>query len=222
MGRDAERALESVAVLGDNVRRSMYGFVRAARRPVSRDEVGAAAGTSRNLAAFHLDKLVDRGLLRATFEGAGNRRGAGRPAKLYQPAVEDVAVSLPERRYQLLGEILVSAVEEGGPRANRAAVATAAAQGRQLGEGRTTAGAEGGQVALDELLDELGFEPAPGIAGEIYLNNCPFRALALAAPEMVCGLNAALLTGVIEGLGATGVTAVLDPGPDRCCVVLHA
>jgi predicted ArsR family transcriptional regulator len=196
----------------------MYRVVRAARRPVSRDEVAAAAGTSRKLAAFHLDKLVERGLLRATFDAPGGRPGGGRPAKLYQPSGEDLAVSLPERNYQLLGEILVSAVGEGGARAHRAAVGTAAAHGRRLGASPHVGLMP---VGLIELLEDLGFEPSAAEDGAIYLSNCPFHALASSAPELVCDLNAAFLSGVIGGLGATEVSAVLEPGPDRCCVVLH-
>src|SRR5918911_20308 len=53
----------------------------------------------RDLAAFHLDKLVEAGLLEASFRRLGERRGpgAGRPAKLYRRGAGEVAASLPPR-----------------------------------------------------------------------------------------------------------------------------
>jgi len=63
---DLESAsLVRAALLADPVRRRIFRFVRRARRPVTRDEAAASARVSRNLAAFHLDKLVEAGLLSA-------------------------------------------------------------------------------------------------------------------------------------------------------------
>ena len=52
---------------------ALYLIVRSHERPVSRDEAAPAASISRKLAAFHLDKLADRGLLTCSY--AGKRRG---------------------------------------------------------------------------------------------------------------------------------------------------
>jgi hypothetical protein len=33
-------------------------------------------------------------------------------------------------------------------------------------------------------------------------------------------MNLALIGGLVDGLGAAGMRAVLDPAPGRCCVVI--
>ncbi|MFI0420796.1 hypothetical protein [Spongiactinospora sp. 9N601] len=65
-----------------------------------------------------------------------------------------------------------------------------------------------------------GFEPR-AIGDTIALVNCPFHSLALRHTELVCGMNLGLLTGLLEGLAATDVTARLEPAPEHCCVRLH-
>jgi predicted ArsR family transcriptional regulator len=64
-------AIRAVAALDDELRRGMYAFIRKARRPVTREEAAASVGISRKLAAFHLDKLVEVGLLRTGCRTAG-------------------------------------------------------------------------------------------------------------------------------------------------------
>ncbi|MDQ3641298.1 MAG: helix-turn-helix domain-containing protein, partial [Actinomycetota bacterium] len=83
-GSDAD--LAALAALGDPLRRRLYRFVGGQDHPVGRDEAAAGVGISRSTAAFHLDRLVDDGLLDAEFRRLTGRRGpgAGRPAKLYR------------------------------------------------------------------------------------------------------------------------------------------
>ncbi|MCP9979587.1 helix-turn-helix domain-containing protein [Actinomadura madurae] len=101
--------LEAAAILSDDLRRGMYAFIRAAQAPVTRDEAAASVGISRKLAAFHLDKLVDAGLLRARYGSPGVRR-VGRAPKVYEPSGLDVRVSIPQREHGLLASILLDAV----------------------------------------------------------------------------------------------------------------
>jgi len=54
----------------------------------------------------------------------------------------------------------------------------------------------------------------------VRLRNCPFRQLAAQHPALVCGMNLALIDGLIEGSGATDLHPELDPGPGRCCVAI--
>src|SRR5262249_41928369 len=89
------RVLSAIAVLADDLRRRMYEFIRRADGPVTRDEAAAAVGISRKLAAFHLDKLVDAGLLEAGFARPAGLRRAGRASKVYAPADADVQVGSP-------------------------------------------------------------------------------------------------------------------------------
>ena len=67
--------------------------------PVSREQAAAATSIGRTLAAYHLDKLADAGLLTTRYERPAGRGGpgAGRPAKLYTPATQEMSVTLPPR-----------------------------------------------------------------------------------------------------------------------------
>jgi predicted ArsR family transcriptional regulator len=206
----------AVMALADPSRRALYDYVRHQDHPVSREEAADASSMSRGLAAFHLDKLVDAGLLHARYEPpAGQPRGRGRAPKVYQPAGDGLAVTIPERRYQLLAEILANAVADDPSRADTAARRHALTRGRTLGTRLRG-------TALTDVLTELGFEPDPAGTQTAVLHNCPFHALASQHTALVCGLNHAFLTGLVEGLGLVGVHAWLAPRPGACCVQLSA
>jgi predicted ArsR family transcriptional regulator len=221
-------AVAAIAALDDDVRRALYEHVRAARVPVTREEAAAAVGISRKLAAFHLDKLVDLGVLRSGFGPATDRR-VGRAPRRYEPAEADIAVRVPERSPELLASILVEAVttERHDERAEDAALRVAHRRGTELGtaqRGRLRGGRVGAERALaasEELLAREGFEPFRE-DGSVRLRNCPFHPVAAMAPGLVCGLNRAYLAGVVEGLDADDrVTAELAPRPGECCVALR-
>jgi predicted ArsR family transcriptional regulator len=223
----AEAALESVNALGDETRRRTYAFVRRAGRPVTRDEAAEGAGISRKLAAFHLDKLVGAGLLRAHYEHPGGPRRVGRRPKLYEPSGVTFQISIPERRHELLADMLMEAVlAETTEDARHATVRVAGERGRALGaaERRATRpgrlGAERGMTICEHMLERHGFEPVRETTTRLRLRNCPFHPLAAKAPELVCALNHAFITGYLEGLRVTGLRAVLAPRPGECCVRL--
>ncbi len=108
-------------------------------------------GISRKLAAFHLDKLVVAGLLKAGYANLSGVRRVGRLPKVYEP---------------------------------------------------------------------YGFEPARDAPTLLRLRNCPFHPLAAKAPDLVCAINHAFLTGLLDGLDAGTVHATLAPRPGACCVEL--
>jgi predicted ArsR family transcriptional regulator len=66
-----------------------------------------------------------------------------------------------------------------------------------------------------------GFEPRRGHDGVIRLQNCPFRQLAAEHRDLVCGMNLALIEGLVAGLGRDGeLRPALRPGPGHCCVMI--
>ena len=221
--------IDAVAALGDRTRGRLYRFIRQARRPVTRDEAAAEVGISRKLAAFHLDRLVRSGLLEPTFERpSGEAVAPGRTPKRYRVSPIEIAVTIPERHYDLVGEILVDAVAgaQPGESVPVAAERAAAERGREFGVRLRREAAPGRlgperslALAADRLAD-AGFEPLAR-GGEVWLLNCPFHALAQRAPALVCGINVAFLGGLLEGLEARRVRADLDPSDGRCCVVLR-
>jgi predicted ArsR family transcriptional regulator len=207
--------LDALAALGEPTRRALYAYIVAQDRAVSRDQAASATGTKRATAAFHLDRLVDDGLLEARFARVSGRTGpgAGRTAKLYARARRQIAVSLPPRRYEIAAEVLASALEaaERGAAPVNEAVARAAGQaGRQIA----------GQGAdLAEALTRSGYEPKQDPDGCIHLANCPFHELLARHVDLVCAMNLHLLRGVIGELGS-GAQARLDPAEGRCCVTI--
>src|ERR687897_682981 len=114
MLRGLGKGAGAIAALEDDLRRRMYVFIRGQGRPVSRDEAAEQVGISRKLAAFHLDKLVERGLLTAHYARLPGRggRGAGRSSKLYEPSDLEIDVSIPERRYEIVGAALTEDSKE--------------------------------------------------------------------------------------------------------------
>jgi predicted ArsR family transcriptional regulator len=207
----------------------MYTYIRQADSPVTRDEAAAAVGISRKLAAFHLDKLVAAGLLRASYARPAGLRRAGRTPKAYEPSGADLHLSIPQREHALLAGILVDAVSGASAEdASQAALRVAAQHGSELGadeRGRMRPGRLGAERALTVacgVLERHGFEPVRAEPTRVWLRNCPFEPLAARAPDLVCGINQAFLAGFLDGLGATTTTAVLAPRPGACCVELRA
>lgn len=220
MTDDLGTTARSIGALADDLRREMYLFIRSSAHPVSREEAATQVGISTKLAAFHLDKLVDEGLLQAHYARLPGRSGpgAGRSSKLYQPTDRSFDVSLPPKAYDFVGQILLDALRGKG--ADETPEDAVRRVGRKAGEeaGRTAAGRRTRRI--DKTLTELGFEPrAEG--DRTVLSNCPFHALAQSDPGLVCGLNEAFVAGVIQGTGETTKRARLDPEDGRCCVVLE-
>jgi predicted ArsR family transcriptional regulator len=223
-GADDLADLTPLSGLGSSVRRRLYVLVSDAGRPISRDEAAASAGVSRSLAAYHLDKLVEGGLLEASFLRQSERSGpgGGRPAKLYRRSPREFVLRAPPRDYQLLGELLVRAAGEDASGTVRATLERVAYEvGRSFGERIK----QNGVAGRDELRDALrlrGYEPLEDEHGTVRLRNCPFDKLATERPEVVCNLNLRLLYGLLDGLGLRPARAVLEPGEARCCVVIAA
>jgi predicted ArsR family transcriptional regulator len=219
--------LASVSSLDDPVRGRLYEFVCRRPEPVGRDEAAAGVGIGRALAVYHLDKLVESGLLAALYRRPPGRSGpgAGRPAKVYTRSSREFAVTVPPREYELAARLLVQAVEADDTGASRDALRKAAQQlGIELGGQFRDAPAHVGTARddLEQLLSEHGFEPSLGRDGTIRLLNCPFHQLAQRHREVVCGMNLALIEGLVEGLRLSGLHPVLDPQPGQCCVAVGA
>ena len=217
-------AFSAIGALADPLRRRLYDFVAGRDDGVGREEAARAVGVPTHTARFHLDKLVEAGLLSVDHRRLSGRTGpgAGRPAKVYRRSATDIAVSLPERGYELVGHVFAAAVErslEGAP-LTEALAAEARAAGRRDGTSYDAGQHEGGGGELERSADVLtgrGFEPTR-VGDGLVLRNCPFDALAREHTALVCGVNHDYVGGVLEGLGCDHTSARLDPGPDRCCV----
>lgn len=206
-------AAVAISALADPARSAVYDAVLRDEEPVGRDLVAERTGLARSTAAFHLDRLAASGLLLVSYARPAGRTGpgAGRPAKLYRRADDEIAVSVPARSYDLMGGLLASAIEH------------AAAEGRPvleaLRDSATDAGRASGERAgsLDALLASTGYEPVSAEDG-IVMMNCPFHRLAAAHTDVVCAANQAFLCGATEATGGDPADVRLEPGSGRCCV----
>ena len=228
-------AVAAIALLDEPNRRRLYELVAAHHDDVGRDEAAAMTGISRELAAFHLDRLVEGGLLESGYRRLGGRRGpgAGRPAKVYRRADRDIAVSLPVRRYSAAADVFAAGLERLRDRLGTGVVIDAVAEvarerGRNVGaQARRAAGPRtswrGLRATLVSLLRGAGYEPVVDQAsGGVTLGNCPYRIVAETHRDLTCGANLAWAEGVVDGLGDSRLTPELAPAPGRCCVVFSA
>lgn len=217
--------LAMVTTLHEPLRRRLYEFVAGQPGPVTRDQAAEAMAVARTVAAFHLDKLATAGLLTVEFArppGRAGGPGAGRPAKHYQRAGTEINVSLPQRRYGLAADLLARAIvtaSAAGTDAGREARAAARRYGQALGEqvtGRPRS-VRGRLRALIPVLADQGFEPCED-QERLRLRNCPFRSLSQRHPELVCGMNLELVTGLLDGSGCNDLRAERQSDAGCCCV----
>lgn len=219
------RRLSAVASLHDENRRRLFDFVAAATDPVGRDDAAGALGLARSTASFHLDRLVDDGLLAVEFRKLGGKAGpgSGRPAKLYRAAVQEVSASVPERSYDLAAELLVTAVERSAADGGSARDALLqAAYERGYGAGKAA-----GDPDFTALLAAEGYRPADDGSGGLLLLNCPFHRVAQGHTGVVCAMNGAFLSGAaagsgldpdrVEALEIAELRAQGSAGPGQCC-----
>jgi predicted ArsR family transcriptional regulator len=220
----------AIGALAEPTRRALYRYIATQQEPVSREQAARAVDLPLHTAKFHLDRLVEDGLLEVEFRRLSGRSGpgAGRPSKLYRRSTRQFSISLPERRYELAGDVLATAIDrsirDGVPIAESVRDAAAAA-GRRLAAGFLAAEDHGGQEHGDlertvRVLTRHGYEPLRS-GSSVRLANCPFDRLATDHTDLVCGLNLALIGGVIDGLRIRGVTPKLAPERGLCCVQLH-
>jgi predicted ArsR family transcriptional regulator len=184
---DFAEHVAGVAALDDPIRRDLYLYVSAQSAPVSRDQASDALGIARHTAKFHLDKLAEEDLLDTSFRQLSERRGpgAGRPTKLYARSSRQLSVILPERHYDLAGQLLATAIENATAQGNTPADAlkvAAAGWGRQVADqARATAGTEPTPERLVtctcQTLTKNGYEPhRTGLRHEPGHHGCRHRA----------------------------------------------
>lgn len=210
--------LTALRLLDDPVRRRLYEWVIAQPDAVGREAAAAGVSVSRGLAAFHLDKLVQAGLLEASYRRLSGRvgPGAGRPARVYRRSDREFTVSVPERRYERVATLFAAALERLGDGSPPVELSEAAREaGRELGK---NAGRGSSRTRLVRALEGAGYEPITDSHGTIRLRNCPFDALAEAHRTLVCGTNLAMADGIVAGVGAADTRPVLDRQPGFCCV----
>jgi len=225
--KELQGDIDRVASLAEPVRRALYLYVGGQSEAVGRDQAAKAVDVSRRVAAFHLDRLVEAGLLEVSYRRLTGRTGpgAGRPSKLYRRSSRRIPLALSAREDPVAARILARAMESGESTESleRAALAWGREMGREAREraGPGAAPAEVMRQALDKLT-EAGFDPRPEPDGRILLSRCPFEASKSDAAVRICHMNLALCRGLIEGLAAPQWSVRLEPAPGRCCTVFRS
>src|SRR5438874_10063620 len=226
---ETEERIAAFSSLADPTRRRLYLYTVSRPEGAGRDEAAEAAGISRGLAAFHLDRLIHDGLLVADYRRLTGRTGpgAGRPATIYRRSERELSFSVPRRNHELLARLFAQAMSSTTSSTALDALLVAATElGVSLGaQARRAAGGRAGRQRLLEaaaaVLQENGFEPRAEGPACLVLGNCPFSPLAREYMDLVCRANLALMQGVASGLRIKGVEAVLEFKPDRCCVAFQ-
>jgi predicted ArsR family transcriptional regulator len=207
------RRIAAVASLGDGKRRQLFELVASSSGAVGRDDAALALGLPRSTASFHLDRLVEDGMLAVEFHKPAGKAGpgSGRPAKMYRPAVHEVGASVPDRNYDLAGELMATAIEDSVAAGQPVRESLLAAS---YGKGRAMAA---GSDSLEEFLSAEGYQPEPDGRGGFVLVNCPFHRLSDGHPEVVCAMNGAFLSGAAAGCGEAEERVAKNSAPGQCC-----
>lgn len=194
--------LDVLKALGDNTRYAIYLELARSPLPLATAEIADVLGLHVNTVRPHLERMRDVGLLVVE---TGGRGGVGRPQHRYTVAPDAPALGLEPSPFPTLAQMLLRAAADAG--LDGAEVAEA---GRE--QGRADAGQWGpGTVCLEALIVEqarLGFDPAvvDEPAGAVMaFAHCPFRALAEAHGDLVCGLHRGLVEGFVDGIGGADV-----------------
>ncbi|MFC5337375.1 helix-turn-helix transcriptional regulator [Leucobacter denitrificans] len=219
----SEASVNSIGALVDANRRRLYDYVSKQQNPVSREEAAKALSLPLTRAKFHLDRLVEAGLLETEYRRLSGKQGpgAGRPSKLYRRASGTIEVSLPARRYDVMGRILAAAVEQAASGGDLEAAIRAAsyAQGAAAvtPSNTATSSPEAQLEVAGEVLARLGYEPEV-TEHSVRLRNCPFDTLAQDHRGVVCAANVHYTQGAFDAAGCQGVSAHLEPEEGYCCV----
>jgi predicted ArsR family transcriptional regulator len=191
--------------------------LRASDRALDARALAAICGLHLNTVRFHLQILSEAGLVRSEPDSSGSH---GRPRLRHTPT--SVGSTAPggsgePAGYQLLAAVLAAhwadTPGERAQRAERAGRATAQRQGF-AGRSSTRVTTEDAVAQIGALFAELGFEPELAREGDdlqLRLHACPFRAVALEHPEVVCSMHLGLLRGALDEKGAPATTSSLTP-----------
>src|SRR5262249_20794009 len=172
-------------------------------------EVAAAAGVHRTVAFQHLERLAALGYLITD-----RRRGLrGKPAKVYRLARGPIELSHPARLHRQLAGLLARALDRLGGAGAAAGRDAGRDFGGSLGVQRVAPGLEEALVPLAVLGGRYVREPE----GVLAATNCLFREACVEAPQVVCGLHAGMLEGVLASAGQAHSVLPLGPRPGDGC-----
>jgi predicted ArsR family transcriptional regulator len=190
--------------------------VRESSEPVTASQIASAFDLHTTVARHHLDKLVADGYLQVSHRRPPGKRGpgAGRPAKHYEPTQKEVSVQFPERRYDLLAELLIRVVERLDPeQAREVAEEVGAEYGRELAAEvgmPEEAGFDGAVQSVARVLLGVGFDTSTEVDDHaLVTRHCPFGQTATDHPDIICRLDQGMVRGLLEASNQEAMPIVI-------------
>jgi len=118
--------------------------------------------------------------------------------------------------------MMATALSAGGPQNNgtKSLQDVATAAGESLGDEirRHARTKDARQEAVRGKLKQLGYEPQVQESGEWKMRNCIFSELSTTHRELVCPMNAALVTGMLNGAHLSSLHVESRMPRPGCCV----
>jgi predicted ArsR family transcriptional regulator len=202
-------------------RARVLALLQDAGEPMSAHDVGARLGLHANSVRFHLDALVDAGLVTRDREVRTTR---GRPRVRY--AATTLAPRASRREYRALSTLLADVLHDRLPDAGSIAEQAGLRWAQTMPSGDRS-GVASEPAALELLVDTLadvGFESR--VTGErddlrVEVSHCPFLEVAEGREDVVCGIHLGLMRGVLERAGAPLGVRDLQPLVEPSLCVAH-
>jgi predicted ArsR family transcriptional regulator len=198
--------LELLKALGDNTRYAIYLELARSPMPLATAEIADTLDLHPNTVRPHLDRMREVGLLEVVSDPRGT---VGRPQHRYSLIADAPALGFEPPAYPVLAQMLLRLADTAG-------LATADAVDAGRDQGADAASRHGPGACAEVLADELtrlGFDPESAADDEsatIAFTRCPFRELAEANSDLVCGLHRGLVEGFVAARGDGRVTRFND------------
>lgn len=208
--------LELLKALGDNTRYAIYLELARASAPLATAQIADQLDLHPNTVRPHLERMREVGLLEVVTEARG---AVGRPQHRYSLAPDAPALGFEPPAFPVLARMLLRLAAGAALPA-----ADAVEAGREQGA-LAAARFDPSVPCEDALLAELarlGFDPESVTDDHevtVGFTRCPFRELAEANPELVCGLHRGLVEGFVAARGDGDVLAFHDLADRTPCQV---
>jgi predicted ArsR family transcriptional regulator len=210
--------------LGDATRRSLLEALGRTTEPLDARTLANLVGLHVNTVRWHLDILVEAGIVaREATEAAGR----GRPPYGYRLSAGTL-IDGPQG-VSFLTQVLADVVARTDPEVGSTVEQAGRVRGRALIRPRL--GAKGADTeeavgVVVQLLERLGFEPRVQRVRRgrrIAMRPCPFGELAAEHPSVVCRAHLGLMRGVLDTLRSPIEATALEPfvKPNLCLVHLE-
>lgn len=211
---EATQRLDVLKALGDDTRYAIYMEIARSDEALGTSQIAQSLGLHVNTVRPHLERMREVGLLRVD---TAKRGDVGRPQHVYSLAPENPPLSRGESAYGALVRGLLSAAVNTGMDPEVMVEA-----GRELGRCDAARWSKTADPFATLLVEQArqGFDPVVIESGNRTIQfHCPFRELAQANPDLVCGFHRGMVDGLVaelsDGCVKTRFSTLEDDVPCR-------